>query len=210
MDVSCEKLAGILLAAGSSTRMGRLKQLLPLGGKTLIERTLEQTLASELNKIVLVLGHRAEEVDKSLPAALKVPRLSIVNNVHYMRGMSSSIIAGLSAVEKSHDHIMILLADMPGVDSRSINHLIRQYLLSGLPLGAVKVGKRRSHPVILSRSFYGALHKLRGDVGAKGIFEANAGRVCLVEPDSRYDDGDIDTRQDYLSLKTALEKPSLR
>jgi len=147
--------------------------------------------------VVLVLGHRSEEIRAGLKTDLDHEKLEIAENAHYREGISSSIITGLRVVEDIYDHVMIILADMPHITAHLINHFLYHFLLSGLPLGAVKIGERRSHPVIFGKAFYAALHLLTGDMGGRSIFMENPGRVCLVEADGIYDDTDIDTPDDY-------------
>ena len=177
-----ESVAGILLAAGKSSRMGRMKQTLPFKGKTLLAHSLAQALRSNLEEVILVLGHRFEEIEKTLPAALLLDKLRIVENRNYSEGLSTSIIAGLDAVENRYNHVMILLADMPGVETKMINLLMARYLDSGLPLGAISAGGRAVHPVIFSAGLYPEIRQLKGDVGARSILKANADRTCMVEP----------------------------
>ena len=113
MKKSLKRVAGILLAAGASTRMGKTKQLLPLGGKTLVERVLIEALTSQLDKVVLVLGYQAGDIRKVITPPFPQPKLSIIENRQFKEGISSSIIAGLSEIENTHDHVMILLGYMP-------------------------------------------------------------------------------------------------
>ena len=192
-----ENVAGVLLAAGASERMGKTKQLLPAGEGILLERVLTETLKSDLDRVVLVLGHQAGEIRSALGQTLEHPKLKVIENTQYHQGISSSIIAGLVEVESTYDHVMILLGDIPHVDSEIINHVRHQYLCSGLPVGAVKIGTKKSHPVIFSRELYGELHRLEGDVGGRPLLDKYAGRTCLVEPEKPYDDRDIDTPKDY-------------
>jgi molybdenum cofactor cytidylyltransferase len=203
------KIAGLLLAAGTSSRMGTPKQLLQAGGQSLLGRILEQALQSDLDLVALVLGFRAQEIMENLAGDLKHPKLRIVENKNYGQGISTSIIAGLSAVEEHFDHVMIILADMPHVTYSLINLLIRRYIESRLPLGAIIRENRRSHPVVIGRRFYEALHHLRGDTGARELFVRYVDQACLVEPEEGYKDMDIDTLEDYLEFKKSLcEKPS--
>jgi molybdenum cofactor cytidylyltransferase len=199
-----DPVAGLVLAAGASTRMGTPKQLLPAGNVSLLGRVLAQTLHSKLDLVVLVLGFKAEEVRRRIRSSRIAPRLRIVVNRGYEKGISSSIIAGLSHVEKNYAHVMILLGDMPYITSRIINHLLSGYLESGLPLGALKVRGKRSHPVIIGRAFFPELHRLTGDQGARGLFTSHREQVCLVEPGEEYDDTDIDTYEDYMKFKKTL------
>jgi molybdenum cofactor cytidylyltransferase len=200
-----DPVAGLVLAAGASVRMGTPKQLLPAGDALLLERVLEQTLRSRLDHVVLVLGFKADEIRKSLRSSRDAPRLKIVENRDHEKGISTSIIAGLSQVEKNFSHIMILLGDMPHITSGVINRLVSEYLESGLPLGALKVRGKRSHPVIIGRPFFPALHRLTGDQGARDLFVSHKDQVCLVDPGEDYDDMDIDTYEDYLEFKKTLE-----
>lgn len=177
--------------------MGKAKQLLKVGGKTLAERVLGEALKSNLDEVVLVLGYRAEAVRHVLSAALKDAKVRIVENRHYREGMSSSIRVGLGAVEDHAEHVMILLADMPHINAEIINLLLLEYLASGKSLGAVSVRGRRSHPVILGRERFGVLRKLKGDVGARALFDAFKDEICLVEGPPAYDDLDLDTPEDY-------------
>ena len=177
--------------------MGRTKQLLPAGGETLLGRVLNEALKSDLDRVVLVLGHEAEEIRSVLGPVMPHPKLKVVENRQYEQGMSSSIITGLTEVEDAYDHVMILLGDIPHIDAGLINHLLRQYLGSRLPIGAVKIGAKRSHPVIFGRKLYGELHRLKGDEGGRSLLAGYSRQTCLVEPERPYDDRDIDTPEDY-------------
>ena len=198
------KVAGLILAAGTSTRMGKPKQLLPVEGMSLLDRVLVEALDSELTLVVLVLGYKAQEIKEGLKTQIHHPKLKIIENRDYRDGISSSIIAGLSEVEEEYDHCMIILADMPRITSTIINHLLHQYLASGLPLGSIKIENRRSHPVIFQRRLYPEIHQLQGDLGARDLFIRYSDHVCLVEPEEDYNDMDIDTMDDYLEFKKSL------
>jgi molybdenum cofactor cytidylyltransferase len=195
------KVAGLLLAAGASSRMGRPKQLLPVGGLSLLDRVLAETLHSDLDRVLLILGHKAQEIRKGLKADLHHPKLTILENTQYRDGISSSILCGLRRIEDDYDHMMTLLADMPYITSGLINLLLRQYLASGLSLGAIKTKRGRTHPVIIGRRFYPDVYQLQGDVGARDLFARFPEDLCLVEPGETYQDLDIDTPEDYSGLK---------
>ena len=197
MGRSREKTAGLVLAAGTSSRMGATKQLLRIGGKLLVERAVEEALKSNLDQVVLVLGHRAGTIRNALASSLKDTRLRVVENRGYRNGMGSSIRTAIREVEDHVEHVMILLADMVHIDAHVINALLEGYLASGKSLGAVCVRGRRSHPVILERKWYAALHDLREDAGARALFDAFADEVCLVAAPFGYDDLDLDTPEDY-------------
>jgi molybdenum cofactor cytidylyltransferase len=196
-----KKVAGLVLAAGASTRLGRPKQLLPVEGVNLLDRVLGEALKSNLDLILLVLGHQAQEIRNALQTDPAHPKLRIIINKDYTDGISTSLLAGLREVEESYDHCMVILADMPYINSNLINQLLNRYLRSPFPLGATKIKDRRSHPVIIGRKFYPELHELKGDRGARDLFVRYPDQVCLVEPQGEYDDMDIDTLEDYRMIE---------
>ncbi|MEW6667605.1 MAG: nucleotidyltransferase family protein [Thermodesulfobacteriota bacterium] len=194
-------VAGLLLAAGSSSRMGRPKQLLSLGRASLLDHVLRQALSSDLDRVVLILGHKAEEIREGLKTPLDQPKLTVLRNPEYEKGISSSLLCGLREVEDEYEHVMVILGDMPLITSDLINLLLRRYLASGLPLGAVQTKRGRSHPVVLGRRFYPDLHRLRGDLGARELFARFPDELCLVESGEAYPDTDIDTPEDYEAIR---------
>lgn len=202
-----DRAAGLILAAGASTRMGTPKQLLRVQGTTLLERMCAEALRSMLDKVIVILGFRAEAMKRALRGILPRPKIKLIENSAYEQGISSSIVAGVSEIRDTHDHAMLLLADMPFIDARLIDLLLRRYLHSRLPLGAIQIQSKRSHPVIFSRMLYPELLQLRGDVGARALFRKYRDRACLVEPDFFYDDSDIDTPEDYAALSRSPASP---
>jgi len=165
-----KSIAGLLLAAGASSRMGRPKQLLPLGRWSLLEHAIRQALGSDIDVLFLVLGSHAKEIRERLAPALLGSRLRVIENPRFGEGISTSIISGIRQIEPVYEHTLILLGDMPWITSDLINHLIEEYLRSGLSLGAVRTGNGRTLPVIVGRKFYPYLYDLHGDVGARELF----------------------------------------
>ena len=196
-----EKVAGLLLAAGASTRMGQPKLLLPVEGRPMVERVLGECVRSDLDDVVVVLGYQSDRIAEALGALRMNPKVRLVMNPDYASGMSASIRTGLPEVEKDYDHVMIVLADMPFMNADVINLLMHRYLSSGCVMGAVRVKGRRSHPVIFGREVYPALMTLSGDTGARHLFQAPEKNLCLVDLGDACDDEDIDTPEDYARLQ---------
>ena len=113
----------VILAAGESKRMGKPKQLMPLGRTTILEQTVANCLNSEVNEVIVVLGYRAEEA-RSIIATQPV-KLAI--NPNYQRGMSTSIMAGLNMVDSRAQAVMLALGDQPFIDSQTLNRLIDEF-----------------------------------------------------------------------------------
>jgi molybdenum cofactor cytidylyltransferase len=200
-----ETTAGLILMAGASSRMGAPKPLLKIGKKTMVERIVDEALKSDLDRVILVVASLAGEMGAILAPYEQDRKFRVVENRRSEEGIGSSIVAGLDAVSQECDHIMIILGDMPGVDSNIINHLLHGYLLSRKTMGAIAVGRRRSHPVIFGRDRYGDLRRLRGDRGARGLLDGHGEEVCLVDAPPVYDDRDMDTPDDYRAFRENQE-----
>src|ERR1700761_9415335 len=124
------RVSAVILAAGASTRMGRAKQLLPLGETTLLARAIENVRAANLDEIILVLGASAEAIQQRLPPS----PVKMVVNPTYGQGMASSLRAGLSCVEASSDAALIVLGDQPFVQPQTLHQLIDGYRKTQAPI----------------------------------------------------------------------------
>ncbi|MGD2273019.1 MAG: nucleotidyltransferase family protein [Desulfobacterales bacterium] len=197
--------AGIILAAGMSTRLGKPKQLLDLRGKYLLEWILDACLGSELDKTFLVLGHQHQKIFRTLDQKLRHPNIQVVVNTKYREGQSRSLRAGLLETGDVFPSVMFLLGDQPMVDSKMINLLLFRFWNSEKDIClATHRGKRRN-PVIFGRKWYDQLLEIKGDIGAREIIEANTRNVLAVGvEDSRYF-YDIDTERDYANLLNVID-----
>jgi len=180
--------------------MGRPKQLLPIGETPLICRILGEALSSQLDRIVVVLGHRAKEIARVIAYHYPKGGYEVVVNDRYPEGMASSIRAGINFIKDEHEYAMVLLADMVHIDFQLIDHLLRNYLPSGKALGAVTINGRRSHPVIFRRDLYPELLALKGDTGARALFTTHKEQVYLIPAGPGYEEMDVDTPEDYSRL----------
>ena len=197
------KVAAVILAAGRSTRMGGPNKLLAeLGGKTLVRIVAEQALASRASEVLVVTGHQAGEVEKSL-AELNV---KFVRNPDFAEGLASSVKAGISAVPNEADAAIVLLGDMPLIDAQLIDRLIEAFAPDRGGLIAVPVSDgRRGNPVLWSRRFFSELMTLDGDIGARHLIARHGEAVAEVPVEGRGAFLDIDTPQ---ALEAARLAPS--
>ena len=119
--------AGIILAAGASTRYGESKQLLRLKDKCLIEWVLNAALNSKLNQIVLVLGYAYQKILQTLGEKSQHSKLSIEINPEFEKGQSQSLRTGLSKVISDFPAVMFLLGDQPMLNAATINILLQRF-----------------------------------------------------------------------------------
>jgi molybdenum cofactor cytidylyltransferase len=191
-------LAGIVLAAGLSTRMGRPKLLLELGNKSVIYRVVKAAAASQLDELVIVTGRHHDPLLQSLGELSRHPKLQTAYNETPEAGMASSIVAGMKSImPRKRDGVMIILGDQAKLTKDVIDHLLAVFSESPSAIVAPTVDGRRTTPVIFPRRFFPALLSLSGDRGGRSILEANPGAVVRVELGNIYDDMDIDTLQDW-------------
>lgn len=186
-------IAGIILAAGNSSRMGRPKQLLDWDGAPLVRLVAEYALASQLNHVLVVVGAAAEQVT----AALDGLPLSIVNNPEYATGQGSSLRVGMTALAANVDAALILLGDQPFVTPPVIDRLLDRWLESRAPIVAPSYRGQRGNPVLFERQLFAQLAVVEGDQGAREILRARAAEVDLVPFDDDRPLLDIDTPEDY-------------
>ncbi len=193
--------AGLILAAGMSTRMGQPKQLITIDGRSIVERVTEAALASRLDSVVLILGHQAEDIIKHLGDMCSHPKLLIVTNEDFEAGMSTSIHLGLSHIRDKYNSVMILLGDLPLLSCSIIDTILDAFHISDKPICLPIRNGQKGHPVCLGKLFFNDLMTLEGDLGARNIILNNKDAVNLVEVD---EDGcyfDIDTPQDLVQFR---------
>lgn len=189
----------MVLAAGASRRMGTPKQLLRIGGETLLERTLNNVRASDVGEIVLVLGHAAESVEKAITAE----QIRVVHNPDYQQGMGTSLRIGLAAVSADASAALIVLADQPFVRPETLNELIACHHESKPQIIIPMYQGFRGNPVLLDRSVFEEVKRLNGDVGCRAIFGDHTEGICKLPVDDAGILLDIDSRSDFETLGDA-------
>jgi len=184
------RIAGIVLAAGTSSRMGRNKLVETVRGKPLVRRAVDAALASRLDPVLVVTGHQADKI----AAALADAPVCLVHNEHFQEGLSSSLRVGVAAVPGDCDGAMILLGDMPDISPALIDRLIAAFDPAGGHAACVATaGKRRGHPVLWARRFFPELMMLSGDKGGREILQAHAAQVMEIKAADDAPLVDIDT-----------------
>lgn len=173
-------LAGIVLAAGTSSRFGAGNKLLaPYCGQAMVRSVVEAALATELDPVIVVTGHEASAVREAL-AGLEVV---YAHNAQFATGQSGSLKTGIAAVPPECAGAMILLGDMPEVTAEIINKLSDDFS-DETCIVVPQHGGRRGNPVILGRSSFAELENAAGDEGARRLLTGKNVRTIDVDNDA--------------------------
>jgi molybdenum cofactor cytidylyltransferase len=206
-------LSAVILAAGSSTRMGRPKQLLPLRGRPLLQLAVDAALESCAQEVVLVLGHHADMIR----AALRLPeagRARVVINPDHGLGLSTSLRLGLRSTDPRAQAAAILLGDQPGVTAALIDQVARAFVAEDAPMARPvfrsATGQRvPGHPVFLARRVWAEAESLHGDRGARDVIRAHPDWL-LELPVEGEAPSDVDTWEDYQTTVDRLRAGTIR
>jgi molybdenum cofactor cytidylyltransferase len=191
------RVAGLVLAAGSSRRLGRPKQLLALRGSTLLATTLSRVRCFGLDQLVVAVGGAGPEVR----AGVDLSGFTVVDSVHHTEGCSSSIVAALAAMEPDVSGFLLFLGDQPDVPAAAVDALLALALAPGPPppLVLCRYDDGRGHPFWFHRSLFPELSRLHGDKAVWKLVES--GRWPVAEARVRGPIPiDVDTWDDYQRL----------
>lgn len=194
-----EQTSAIILAAGTSSRMGIAKQLLPLGDRPILAHVIDRVLAESFTEIIAVIGHEADTIQRAI--SVKDDRFRWVMNKDYGQGQGTSLKCGISQMNEHHSSVMVFLADLPFLSQETVHDI---YILGNVMLQETDV------PFVLQPSFQGTaghpvffghveaewFQQIDGDQGAKVIMNQFSIRKRL----SVEDQGilyDIDTPEGY-------------
>jgi molybdenum cofactor cytidylyltransferase len=187
------RIAAVILAAGTSSRMGTAKQLLRLGDTTLLGQVIARVRAARIDEIVLVLGHDAARIQ----SAIDTTAVRIVTNESFRDGMASSLSAGLAALGREVSAAFIVLADQPFVRPETLDILIERFRASRPVIVVPMYNGARGNPVLLDRSIFPEVLSLRGDVGARAIFGNHQEGIAKVAVDDPGILLDFDNQEDW-------------
>ncbi len=200
-----DRMGAVVLAAGMSSRMGELKQLLRLGERTVLQQTLENLRGTRVDEIILVLGFAADTIAAQVAAA----GVKVVINPQFRDGMGSSLRTGLSALEPQVRAALVVLADQPFVRPATLDQLIDGYIKSAAQIAIPTYHGFRGNPVLLDRSVFAEVMALTGDIGCRAIFGNHTEGIVKIPVDDIGVLLDLDNQADFDRLQRfALGKES--
>lgn len=191
-------IAGVVLAAGRSSRLGRPKQLLPYHGRPLLEWVLAAMAASRVDETVVVLGHEGERIEREVD----LRGVRAVYNEYYVEGLSASLRAGLAALGEDVTAAILTVGDQPLLGADLVDALIDAHLQGEAAIVATDYGDYRGAPLLLHRALWPLAEEAQGDQGARALLRAYPGAVAAVPVPPELA-ADIDTWEDYTRLRGA-------
>jgi len=179
-------IAGLILAAGESRRMGRDKPLLTYRGRTFLETIIAALDAAGIEKVSVVLGHHADAIQ----SAVSLAGVRVVVNRDYQRGQTSSLQVGLAAAAAdSPDAAILCLVDHPAISAEVIGKLVQHFESARPPVLIPTYKGQRGHPVVISQRLFPELLALPPESGANTVVEvADAGILLDVDDPAAYEE----------------------
>lgn len=191
------RVTAVLLAAGLSSRMGDFKQLMPFRGATIVESCVETILSTSADDLVVVVGHRAREVE----AAVSRFGVRVVENRDYALGMSTSAVAGVRAAGEA-EAAMICLSDQPQIPAAVFEAVLGAYRRTGARIVVPTIAGDTGHPVVFDLSLRDEILAVDPSAGGlRTVTYAHRDELLRVPVDTVSVLDDIDTPDDYERLR---------
>jgi molybdenum cofactor cytidylyltransferase len=196
-------VAGVVLAAGTSTRMGENKLLFDLEGEPVVRRAVSRALAAGLDPVIAVLGHEAARVQRELDDL--APHCRIVVNPEYARGINRSLKTGIAALPPEAAAVVVMLADMPFVTSEMIAALVSRYRATTAPLVISDYDGVNAPPMLYDRALFPEFQAMEGEGCGKVVIRRHRAEAEVIAwPATALTD--LDVPGDYERVRAALGK----
>ena len=197
--LSATNIGLVILAAGSSSRLGRPKQLLKYGSKSLLQNAIDAARNADAKPVIVVLGANADMISNEIDRS----NINVVINTEWDEGMASSVRNGLNEllfIAPSTAAVIFMVCDQPHSNSELINELINTQRQTGKAIVTCNYGDTIGPPALFQRSLFNELMQLKGDAGARKIIQQHSDEVASVP----FEKGkiDIDTEADYDALSS--------
>ena len=200
LDSRPTKITAVVLAAGSSSRMGRPKPLVPILGKTLLDRVLGGVRDSHVAEIVVVLGSNAKQIQSEID----LQGTTVVMNPQFDDGMSSSLRRGVAAASSRSRGLLVVLGDQPFVSPKSLNALIAQHTSGTGKILIPTFEGIRGNPILLDQALIPELGQIKGDIGCRAIFPGHLSEVIEVAVPDPGVLIDVDTPEELKQIERTL------
>ena len=194
-----DSIAGVVLAAGTSSRMGRNKLFLEVAGQSVLRRAVATAVDAGLDPVLVVLGHESERAHAELPG---LP-CQVVLNPAYQEGIHSSLRTGIAAVPERCPAAVVLLADMPLVNATMIRALVERYRAGPVPLVVSDYEGIDAPPILYDRRLFPEFRSLEGEGCGKRVVKRHAAEAVRI----RWPSGaltDLDRPEDVERVRAAL------
>ncbi|MBA3349089.1 MAG: nucleotidyltransferase family protein [Actinobacteria bacterium] len=189
-------ISGVILAAGTSARLGRPKQTLELWGKPVLQHVVDAAAGARLREVIVVLGHLSAQIAGALELP---PHVRIVGNPDFGAGQSTSLRAGLDACDPVCEAAAVLVGDQPGLTTEVIDRVIDAYLSSDVQVARALFEGVPGHPVVVGRALWRGWWAVAGDKGWRDLVAAVRRRLDVEM--GMPAPGDIDTPEQFEALR---------
>jgi molybdenum cofactor cytidylyltransferase len=192
------RFVAIVLAAGESKRMGEPKMLLDFGGKTMIERVLDNVKAPEIDRIIIVLGANREKIADKLNDS----SLIYSYNEKFTEGMLSSVICGVRSVPEETEAIIVFQGDQPFINKSVISILVKAYSITGKGIVIPLFNGKRGHPLLIGKKYFHEIEQLDASEGLRALSRKHDDDVFTVDTNEPGILRDFDTKDDYNKINS--------
>jgi molybdenum cofactor cytidylyltransferase len=194
-------IPAIVLAAGKSTRMGRPKATLPLGGgDTFLSRIVRTFQNAGVDDILVVVGYQYEPIVESLARA--VPAVRFVRNDEYERGQWTSLVCGLNTIDRPGVRAALMtLVDAPLVAAETVRAVIDRYEQTHAAIVRPVRAGQHGHPVLIDRALFDEIRRADPAAGAKPVIRAHVTAAGEVDVDDEGAFVDVDTPEEYQRIR---------
>jgi molybdenum cofactor cytidylyltransferase len=190
-------IAGLILAAGESSRMGTPKATLAYRGRTFLETIVQTLRGADIERIVVVLGHQADEIQRQV----KIEQAQVVINPDYRSGQTSSLQVGLRALLPDEpEAVLLCLVDHPAVGTETVRRIVGTFCQCGAPVVIPTYLGRRGHPVLIGRHLFDELLRLASDAGADSVVRRYRPATQFVAVEDEGVVIDVDEPESYRQL----------
>lgn len=196
------RVAGVVLAAGLSKRLGEPKQLVQLCGKPALQHALDAARQTSLNPLLLVLGPNAETILEHIDAT----GFEVVRNPRAAEGQATSLQTAILALPVDVDAIVVLLGDQPFIDPHVINRVCELYEETKRSIIQPRYREGPGHPVLIARELFPELLRLTGDTGARPLLTAPRDMLVYYDVSNRSVPIDLDTPEDVAKARQQCQE----